>query len=130
MQRYLLVPAILLSEKLAKGRVPMAMGSSSGAAGADSTMPEFWWQRAAANFKRQPLTHILIPLSAASVGWITNWLAVEMIFWPLEWLGIPIFRKPAQGPPTPIPTRELAAKSANLWQFVAVYNTISKKVAV
>jgi len=31
----------------------------------------------------------LIPVSAALVGWLTNWLAVEMIFWPLEWLGIP-----------------------------------------
>jgi len=33
-----------------------------------------------------------IPLVAAIVGWATNWVAIEMTFWPLEWRGLrPIF---------------------------------------
>jgi len=55
-----------------------------------------WWTVAADNFRAQPATHLLIPVSAALVGWLTNWLAVEMIFWPLEWLGIPIYRVPGE----------------------------------
>lgn len=36
----------------------------------------------------------MIPVIAAIVGWFTNWLAVEMIFFPLEWRGLPILRWP------------------------------------
>jgi uncharacterized membrane protein YheB (UPF0754 family) len=33
-----------------------------------------------------------IPVVAAIVGWATNWVAIEMTFWPLEWKGLrPIF---------------------------------------
>jgi uncharacterized membrane protein YheB (UPF0754 family) len=35
----------------------------------------------------------LIPFVAAFVGWITNYLAVQMIFFPIQWRGIPIKRK-------------------------------------
>eukprot|EP00978_Attheya_sp_CCMP212_P014204 scaffold36122_cov67-Attheya_sp.AAC.1 len=37
-------------------------------------------------------TFSLIPIIAAFVGWFTNYLAVQMIFYPLEWRGIPIRR--------------------------------------
>ena len=32
----------------------------------------------------------MIPVIAAGVGWFTNWLAVKMIFYPIEFLGIPL----------------------------------------
>jgi hypothetical protein len=34
----------------------------------------------------------LIPLIAGFVGWFTNYLAVQMIFYPIKWWGIPIYR--------------------------------------
>jgi len=34
----------------------------------------------------------LIPLIAGFVGWFTNYLAVQMIFYPLRWRGIPIYK--------------------------------------
>jgi uncharacterized membrane protein YheB (UPF0754 family) len=37
-------------------------------------------------------TYSLIPLVAALVGWITNYLAVQMIFYPIKWRGIPLKR--------------------------------------
>jgi uncharacterized membrane protein YheB (UPF0754 family) len=36
----------------------------------------------------------MIPLIAAFVGWFTNWLAVQMIFYPIEFRGIPLYRRP------------------------------------
>jgi len=50
--------------------------------------------RAGQRFKANPREHLMIPLVAALVGWFTNWLAVEMIFFPLSWWGIPILRWP------------------------------------
>ena len=35
---------------------------------------------------------MLIPCVAALVGWFTNWLAVQMIFYPISFKGIPIYR--------------------------------------
>lgn len=34
----------------------------------------------------------LIPLVAGFVGWFTNYLAVQMIFFPIQWRGIPIYK--------------------------------------
>ena len=34
----------------------------------------------------------LIPLVAGFVGWFTNYLAVQMIFYPIKWRGIPIYK--------------------------------------
>jgi len=34
-----------------------------------------------------------IPLIAGFVGWVTNYLAVQMIFYPIQWRGLPIWRK-------------------------------------
>jgi uncharacterized membrane protein YheB (UPF0754 family) len=50
--------------------------------------------RAVAKFKARPGTYLLIPVVAALVGWITNWLAVQMIFYPIQFMGIPIWRRP------------------------------------
>jgi hypothetical protein len=33
-----------------------------------------------------------IPLVAGFVGWLTNYLAVQMIFFPIKWRGIPLYR--------------------------------------
>ncbi|CAM9203879.1 unnamed protein product [Ascophyllum nodosum] len=48
------------------------------------------WQYAWAKIKKEPFQILTIPISAALVGWITNKLAVEMIFHPLVWRGIPL----------------------------------------
>lgn len=37
-------------------------------------------------------TYSLIPLIAAFVGWFTNYLAVQMIFYPIQWRGLPLYR--------------------------------------
>lgn len=34
----------------------------------------------------------MIPLVAGFVGWFTNYLAVQMIFYPIKWRGLPIYR--------------------------------------
>ena len=44
-------------------------------------------------FKARPCAYLLIPLIAAFVGWLTNYLAVQMIFYPIKFRGIPIWRK-------------------------------------
>lgn len=51
-------------------------------------------QRAITKFKSRPGTYLLIPCVAAFVGWITNWMAVQMIFYPIQFRGIPIYRQP------------------------------------
>ena len=37
----------------------------------------------------QTLSLLSIPLISALVGWITNYLAVKMMFYPLKFVGIP-----------------------------------------
>jgi len=44
-------------------------------------------------FKAKPKTYLIIPCVAAMVGWVTNWLAVQMIFYPVKYRGLPLFRK-------------------------------------
>jgi uncharacterized membrane protein YheB (UPF0754 family) len=51
-------------------------------------------QRAVAKFQSRPGTYLLIPVVAAGVGWLTNWLAVQMIFYPIQYWGLPIYRRP------------------------------------
>jgi uncharacterized membrane protein YheB (UPF0754 family) len=51
-------------------------------------------QRAVNKFKANPGTYLLIPVVAAVVGWFTNWLAVQMIFYPVQFRGIPLYRRP------------------------------------
>jgi len=47
-------------------------------------------------FKNRPGTYMLIPLVAAVVGWFTNWLAVQMLFYPIQYRGLPLLRWPEQ----------------------------------
>lgn len=51
-------------------------------------------QKAIQKFKSKPGTYLLIPCIAAVVGWFTNWLAVQMIFYPIQFRGLPIRRWP------------------------------------
>jgi len=51
-------------------------------------------QKAILKFKAKPGTYMLIPVIAAIVGWFTNWLAVQMIFYPAKYTGIPLIVKP------------------------------------
>ena len=44
-------------------------------------------------FLMQWKKYICIPIIAGLVGWFTNWLAVKMIFLPIQWRGIPIWKK-------------------------------------
>jgi hypothetical protein len=46
--------------------------------------------RAAEKFHANPRGIMLIPVVAACVGWLTNWLAVKMIFYPIAFFGIPV----------------------------------------
>ena len=46
----------------------------------------------AATFLESWKTFCLIPVIAAFVGWFTNFPAVKMIFYPIQWRGIPIRR--------------------------------------
>jgi uncharacterized membrane protein YheB (UPF0754 family) len=50
--------------------------------------------KALAKFKARPGTYLLIPCVAALVGYVTNWLAVQMIFYPIRYVGIPLYRRP------------------------------------
>lgn len=45
-------------------------------------------------FQQRPGTYLLIPCIAALVGWFTNWLAVQMLFYPINYWGINIWRRP------------------------------------
>jgi len=49
--------------------------------------------KAVNRFKAKPRTYLLMPCVAALVGWLTNWLAVQMIFYPVRYRGLPIYRR-------------------------------------
>ena len=51
-------------------------------------------KNAATKFKNRPGTYLMIPVIAAFVGWLTNYLAVQMIFYPIKFKGIPLWRRP------------------------------------
>ena len=52
----------------------------------------------AARFIANWKSYSIIPLVAGFVGWITNYLAVQMIFYPIKWRGIPLL-PPIEGQP-------------------------------
>ena len=52
------------------------------------------FQKAKRKFQDRPGTYLLIPVIAALVGWLTNYLAVQMIFYPIQYKGINIKRWP------------------------------------
>ncbi|CAB9511376.1 expressed unknown protein [Seminavis robusta] len=51
------------------------------------------FRKAGAKFRARPGTYMIIPCVAALVGWFTNWLAVQMIFYPIRFRGIPLWIK-------------------------------------
>ena len=63
-------------------------------AAAAAAWPRAALQRAVLKFQKRPGTYLLIPCVAALVGWFTNWLAVQMIFYPIQFRGIPIYQRP------------------------------------
>ena len=60
---------------------------------AANTTPWQLAQQSYVKFINSWKTYTMIPFVAAFVGWITNYLAVQMIFYPIKWRGIPIIRK-------------------------------------
>ncbi len=48
--------------------------------------------KAVQKFKARPTTYLIIPIIAAVVGWFTNWLAVQMIFYPIQYRGLSLYR--------------------------------------
>ena len=69
------VLSFLVASKLAAA-VRKTVGASCAAAGA--------------KFRAQWRGALFIPVCAALVGWVTNWIAVQMIFYPIHFWGIPI----------------------------------------
>jgi uncharacterized membrane protein YheB (UPF0754 family) len=51
-------------------------------------------KKAKQKFIARPGTYLTIPIIAAIVGWFTNYLAVQMIFSPVHFWGIPLWRRP------------------------------------
>ena len=54
------------------------------------------WNHSLHLFKSNPASFLSIPVAAALVGYITNWVGVKMIFYPIIWTGIPLYRLPNQ----------------------------------
>jgi hypothetical protein len=50
------------------------------------------WGQSVALLKSSPTQFVSIPVVAGLVGYITNWVGVKMLFYPIQWLGIPIYR--------------------------------------
>ena len=50
------------------------------------------WQSAVKRMKARPWQFGTIPVMAAAVGYVTNYIGVQMLFYPLEWTGVPIRR--------------------------------------
>lgn len=50
------------------------------------------WKTSITDFKSNPWNYLSIPIVAAIVGYITNWVGVKMLFQPYNWVGIPIKR--------------------------------------
>jgi uncharacterized membrane protein YheB (UPF0754 family) len=50
------------------------------------------WQ----DMKKNPIKYLSIPLSAAIIGYVTNWVGVKMLFYPISWTGVPLYRWPNQ----------------------------------
>jgi hypothetical protein len=50
-------------------------------------------KNAISKFKEKPLAYCLIPCIAALVGWFTNYLAVQMIFYPIQYRGLSLYRR-------------------------------------
>ena len=93
-------PALLAATAATSTRLdfsPSDLPLTSSSTGSSSTVP---WSHSAlcatplsdaiTKFKGNWQSYIIIPFIAAFVGWFTNWLAVKMIFYPINFKGLPI----------------------------------------
>ena len=48
------------------------------------------WKASCADMRKNPRPYLTIPVVAALVGYITNYVGVKMLFYPSKWTGIPI----------------------------------------
>jgi uncharacterized membrane protein YheB (UPF0754 family) len=46
------------------------------------------------DLKENPLKYLMIPIGAALVGYITNYVGVKMLFYPVNYFGSSWFRIP------------------------------------
>ncbi|KAL7556211.1 hypothetical protein ACA910_017370 [Epithemia clementina (nom. ined.)] len=72
--------------------VPLTTTASNNDANDANTITGGPFRRAIQKFRQRPGTYLLIPCIAALVGWITNYMAVQMIFYPIQYWGIPLWR--------------------------------------
>lgn len=54
------------------------------------------WNTVIGRIKANPYQHLTIPITAALVGYVTNYVGVSMLFYPIQWQGVPIRRWPNQ----------------------------------
>jgi len=52
------------------------------------------WRASLLDMRVRPWQYLSIPIVAACVGYITNYVGVKMLFYPIDWTGIPILRFP------------------------------------
>ena len=62
-------------------------------------------------------TYSLIPIVAALVGWFTNYLAVQMIFFPIQWRGLQINFSRARRRKTPEYVANDKQRNNNSWRI-------------
>jgi len=54
------------------------------------------WKTGLEEMRSNPWSFLSIPISAALIGYITNWVGVNMLFYPVKWMGIPLVVWPNQ----------------------------------
>lgn len=54
------------------------------------------WRSSVRDFRSNPVQYLSIPVVAALVGYVTNYIGVWMLFYPIQWKGIPLKRWPEQ----------------------------------
>ena len=86
------LPTYGLKKSSASRKVPYALTTTSSSEDGEPKIGIF--KRAKQKFAARPGTYLMIPVIAAVVGWFTNYLAVQMIFYPVEFGGIPLYRRP------------------------------------
>ena len=50
------------------------------------------WRRSCQDMRLNPRQYLTIPVVAALVGYVTNYVGVKMLFYPINWTGIPLLR--------------------------------------
>lgn len=54
------------------------------------------WAASCQDFRRRPWTYVSIPIVAGLVGYITNYIGIKMLFYPINWCGVPLMTWPEQ----------------------------------